>query len=184
MHSIKNISERNKIVTQSRADEYIRRKRLIGMSDYNLKSESTQKYSWNWKNPKTLSSGQIYKENPIKPNKTQQNPKKPKNTLRWFSYFKIPGFFPTLPGAAPPRTPAWCQRTPSPRECHERRSWCSAQSRSIWGKTFPTTLRRRRRCRVSCWKRIVRTGKNATITDAAASPAIFTKVIAESFHML
>jgi len=29
MHSIKNISERNKIDTQSRADAYIRRKRLI-----------------------------------------------------------------------------------------------------------------------------------------------------------
>jgi hypothetical protein len=29
MHSIKNISERNKIDSQSRADTYIRRKRLI-----------------------------------------------------------------------------------------------------------------------------------------------------------
>jgi hypothetical protein len=38
MHSIKNISERNKIDTQSRADAYIRRKRLISKSDYNLKS--------------------------------------------------------------------------------------------------------------------------------------------------
>ncbi len=38
MHSIKNISERNKIDTQSRADTYIRRKRLISKSDYNLKS--------------------------------------------------------------------------------------------------------------------------------------------------
>jgi hypothetical protein len=37
MHSIKNISERNKIGTQSRADAYIRRKRLISKSDYNLK---------------------------------------------------------------------------------------------------------------------------------------------------
>jgi hypothetical protein len=36
MHSIKNISERNKIDSQSRADAYIRRKRLISMSDYNL----------------------------------------------------------------------------------------------------------------------------------------------------
>ena len=34
MHSIKNISERNKIDTQSRADAYIRRKRLISKSDY------------------------------------------------------------------------------------------------------------------------------------------------------
>jgi hypothetical protein len=38
MHSIKNISERNKIDTQSRADTYNRRKRLISESDYNLKS--------------------------------------------------------------------------------------------------------------------------------------------------
>ncbi len=36
MHSIKNISKRNKIDTQSRADAYIRGKRLIGKSDYNL----------------------------------------------------------------------------------------------------------------------------------------------------
>ncbi len=36
MHSIKNISERNKIVTQSRADAYIRRKRLISKSDKSL----------------------------------------------------------------------------------------------------------------------------------------------------
>jgi hypothetical protein len=46
MHSIKNISERNKIDTQSRADVKmlradIKRKRLISMSDYNLKSGCT-----------------------------------------------------------------------------------------------------------------------------------------------
>ena len=41
MHSIKNILERNKIDTQSRADTYIRRKRLISKSDYNLKSGYT-----------------------------------------------------------------------------------------------------------------------------------------------
>ncbi len=41
MHSIKNISERNKIDTQSRADSYNRRKRLISQSDYNLKSGCT-----------------------------------------------------------------------------------------------------------------------------------------------
>ena len=45
MHSIKNISERNKIDTQSRADAYIKikRKRLISISvsDYNLKSGCT-----------------------------------------------------------------------------------------------------------------------------------------------
>ncbi len=41
MHSIKNISERNKIDTQSRADTFIRRKSLISKSDYNLKSGCT-----------------------------------------------------------------------------------------------------------------------------------------------
>ena len=45
MHSIKNISERNQIDTQSRADANIRRKRLISKSDYNLKSGYTEKYS-------------------------------------------------------------------------------------------------------------------------------------------
>ncbi len=38
MHSIKNVSERNKIDTQSRSDTYIRRKRLISRNDYDLKS--------------------------------------------------------------------------------------------------------------------------------------------------
>ena len=43
MHSIKNISLRNKIDTQSRADAYIKRKRLIStrMSYYSLKSGCT-----------------------------------------------------------------------------------------------------------------------------------------------
>ncbi len=41
MHSIKNISKRNKIDTQSRADIFIRRKRLISKSDNNLKSGCT-----------------------------------------------------------------------------------------------------------------------------------------------
>ena len=41
MHSTKNISERNKIDIQSRADTYIRRKSLISQSDYNLKSGCT-----------------------------------------------------------------------------------------------------------------------------------------------
>ncbi len=41
MHSIKYNSERNKIDTQSRAKAYIRRKRLISKSDYNLKSGCT-----------------------------------------------------------------------------------------------------------------------------------------------
>ncbi len=38
MHSIKRISERNKIDIQSRADAYIKRN---SMSDYNLKSGCT-----------------------------------------------------------------------------------------------------------------------------------------------
>ena len=37
MHSIKNISGRNKNDTQSRADAYNRRKMLISKSEYNLK---------------------------------------------------------------------------------------------------------------------------------------------------
>jgi hypothetical protein len=41
MQSIKNISERNKIDTQSRSDAYCRRKRLISKSDSNLKSGCT-----------------------------------------------------------------------------------------------------------------------------------------------
>ncbi len=45
MHSITNISERNKIYTQSRADTYIRRKRLISRSDYDLKFGCIYKYS-------------------------------------------------------------------------------------------------------------------------------------------
>ncbi len=75
MHSIKNISERNKIVTQSTADAYIGRKRLFSKSDYNLKSESILETE---KTLKTLSSGQIYiKKNKKKP---QQNP------LGWFFF--------------------------------------------------------------------------------------------------
>ena len=45
MHSIKNISERNKMDTQSRSDAFIRRKRLISKRDYNFKSGCTLKYS-------------------------------------------------------------------------------------------------------------------------------------------
>ncbi len=90
MHSIKNISERNKINTQSRADTYIRRKRLISKSDYNLKSGCTQKYLWNWKkNLKTLSSGQ---KKPKKPKKNQNTQKKPKKPTGLF-FFIQPGFF-------------------------------------------------------------------------------------------
>ncbi len=51
MHSIKNISERNKIDTQSRADAYIRRKRLICKSDYNFKVWIHQKVLLKLKKP-------------------------------------------------------------------------------------------------------------------------------------
>ncbi len=76
MHSIKNISERNKIDTQSRADTYIRRKRLISKSNYNLKSGCTWKYSWKWIKPQ--------KPSPLgkKTQKTQKTPKTPKKTKK------------------------------------------------------------------------------------------------------
>jgi len=77
MHSIKNISERNKIDTQSRADAYIKRKRLVSTSDYNLKSGCTKKYSWNWKNPKNSLFWANIKKN------------------HWAGVF-FTGFFPTL----------------------------------------------------------------------------------------
>jgi hypothetical protein len=80
MHSIKNISERNKIDTQSRADTYIRRKRLISKSDCNLKSGCTKSIRETEKTLKTLLSGQKNPKNPKKPKKpkkTQKNPKKP-----------------------------------------------------------------------------------------------------------
>ena len=94
MHSIKNISERNKIDIQSRADTYIRRKRLISKSDYNLKSGFTQKVFVKLKKTlKTLSSGQKNPKNPKKPKKTQKKPKKtqkkpkkPKKT-HWAGFF-------------------------------------------------------------------------------------------------
>jgi hypothetical protein len=87
MHSIKNISERNKIDTQSRADAYIKRKRLIIMSDYNLKHPKV--FLKLKKTLKTLSPGQIYIKNPKKNKKTH-----------WGGFFFLnPGFFPTLPSA-------------------------------------------------------------------------------------
>jgi hypothetical protein len=94
MHSIKNISERNKIDTQSRANTYIRRKRLIRKSDYNLKFGCTQKYSWNWKKTLiTLSSGQKNPKNPKKNKKHQKTPKKPQKN-HWAGFLKKkPGLF-------------------------------------------------------------------------------------------
>jgi hypothetical protein len=74
MHSIKNILERNKIDTQSRADTYISRKRLISKSDYNLKCLDAPKSirKTEKKTLKTLSSGQK------KTKKTKKNKKKTK----------------------------------------------------------------------------------------------------------
>jgi hypothetical protein len=72
MHSINNILESNKIDTQSRADTYIRRTRLISKSDYNLNLDEPKSICETEKNPK----------NPLvwakKPKKTQKNPKKTK----------------------------------------------------------------------------------------------------------
>jgi hypothetical protein len=86
MHSIKNISGRNKIDTQSRADAYIRRKRLICKSDYNLKSGDAPKSILETeKTLKTLSSGQIYLKN-------SKNTKK----TTGLGFLKKFGFFPTL----------------------------------------------------------------------------------------
>jgi hypothetical protein len=83
MHSIKNILERNKIDTQSRADTYIRRTRLFSKSEYNLKSGCTLK---------TLSSGQKNPKNPKKPKKTQKTPKTKKTHWAGFKKKKT-GFF-------------------------------------------------------------------------------------------
>jgi hypothetical protein len=67
MHAIKNISEKNKIDTQSRADAYIKRKRLISESDYNLSLDAPKSILEIEKTLKTpLSSGQIYKKIKIK----------------------------------------------------------------------------------------------------------------------
>jgi hypothetical protein len=110
MHSIRNISERNKIDTQSRADAYIMRKRLISKSDFKV-----------WMHPKvflklkktlkTLSSGQMYKKNPKKPKKKPKNPKNPKKPtgLGFFvkktRVFSIPDFFQGRPQFSPLRNP-------------------------------------------------------------------------------
>ncbi len=77
MHLIKNISERNKIYTQSGADAYIRRNWLISKSD-----------SWNWKNPKnSLFWANILKK-PKNPKKTKppKKPNKPQKT-HWTVFF-------------------------------------------------------------------------------------------------
>ncbi len=97
MHSIKNISERNKMDTLSRADAYIRRNRLISKSDYNINLDAPKSILETEKNPKTLSSGQKTPKTQKKPKNPKKNPKNlknPKKPLGWF-FFK-PGFFPTL----------------------------------------------------------------------------------------
>jgi hypothetical protein len=81
MHSIKNISERNKIDTQSRADTYIRRKTLISKSDYN-----------NLDAPKSICETEKNPKSPLvwakKPKKTKK-PKKPKKKQKtqWAGFF-------------------------------------------------------------------------------------------------
>jgi hypothetical protein len=65
MHSIKNISEINKIDTQSRSVTKIRRKRLIRKSDYNLKCGCIKVFVKLKKTLKTLSSGQKTQKNPL-----------------------------------------------------------------------------------------------------------------------
>jgi hypothetical protein len=61
MHSIKNIPERNKIDTQSRADAYIRRKRLISKRVIIILTlDAPKSILETEKTLKTLSSGQIY----------------------------------------------------------------------------------------------------------------------------
>jgi hypothetical protein len=84
MHSIKNISEINKIDTQSRADTYIRRKRLISKSDYNLKSGFTKSIRETGKNPK---NPLVWAKKPKKTQKNPKNPKKPKKT-HWAGFLK------------------------------------------------------------------------------------------------
>ncbi len=70
MHSIKNISERNKIDTQSWADAYI-------------SLDAPKSFLETEKNPKTLSSGQMYKK--TKKNKNPKTPPKtPKKPLGFF----------------------------------------------------------------------------------------------------
>jgi hypothetical protein len=56
MHSIKNISERNKIDTQSRTDAY----GILVISDYNSKPKSILESE---KILKILSSGKVFKKN-------------------------------------------------------------------------------------------------------------------------
>jgi hypothetical protein len=76
MHSIKNISERNKIDTQSRAVTYIRRKRLISL-DAPKSIRETEK---NPINPL------VWAKKPKKPKKTKKKTKNPKKT-HWAGFF-------------------------------------------------------------------------------------------------
>jgi hypothetical protein len=85
MHSIKNISESNKIDTQSRSVAYNRRKRFISKTDYNfLKVWMHLKVFLKLKNPKNSLLG---KKTPKNTKKTKKPKKKPKNPLGWI-FFK------------------------------------------------------------------------------------------------
>ncbi len=85
MHSIKNILERKKIDTQSRADAYIRRTRLISKSDYNLDApKSIRETEKNPKNPLIWAKKPKKKQKKTKKNKKPKNQKKQKkNPLGW-----------------------------------------------------------------------------------------------------
>jgi hypothetical protein len=93
LHSIKNISERNKIDNQSRDVAYIMIKSLDAPKSI-LVTEKTLK---------TPSSGQICKKTNKKKQKTKkpQKPEKPKKTKKnptgLVFFIRKPGFFPTLP---------------------------------------------------------------------------------------
>ncbi len=63
MQSIRNISERNKIDIQSRADAYIRRKRLIVRVIIIKSLDAPKSILETEETLKTLSSGQMYKKN-------------------------------------------------------------------------------------------------------------------------
>jgi hypothetical protein len=90
MHSIKNISELeiNKIDTQSRADTYIRRKRLIVRVIIISSLDAPKSIRENEKNPK---NPLVWAKKPKKTQKTQKNPKKPTGLV--FFLYKNLGFF-------------------------------------------------------------------------------------------
>ncbi len=72
MHSIKNISERNKIDTQSRADAFIRRKRLISIVNIILSLDAPKSILETKKKPNLSLLGKYIR----KPKKLRKNQKK------------------------------------------------------------------------------------------------------------